>query len=126
MWWKKNLKVKRNTVFKRVSIFLLSSTWNGLFGMGLQVRRHFRKIIVKFFFFVRLSMREQSENVAMGAFGAGHFTSIIVNRLMLLYFSFQPKMSLFFKIKNNLFLIWSSVLTFKRLKITMSIKTKFL
>ena len=50
-------------------------------------------------------MREQSENVAMGAFGAGHFESIIVNRLMLLYFSFQPKMSLFFKIKNNLFLI---------------------
>jgi hypothetical protein len=45
---------------------------------------------------------------------------------MLLYFSFQPKMSLFFKIKNNLFLIWSSVLTFKLLKITMSIKTKFL
>ena len=74
--------------------------------MGLQVQSaNFEKLFKNPFFFVRLSMREQSENVAMGAFGAGHFTSIIVNRLMLLYFSFQPKMSLFFKIKNNLFLI---------------------
>jgi len=71
-------------------------------------------------------MREQSENVlnvAMGAFCAGHFESIIVNRLMLLYFSFQPKMSLFFKLKKKLFLILSSILSLKRVKITMSIKT---
>ena len=71
--------------------------------MGLQVQRPpFLKNYCKILFFVRLSMREQSENVAMGAFCAGHFESIIVNRLMLLYFSFQPKMSLFFKIKKQL------------------------